>query len=120
MFKIIEKKVLNNTVSLMKIKAPIIANKAKPGQFLILRVDKDGERIPLTIADYNKENGTVTIIFQIVGATTKQLNCLNEIKFFYLLFEKRKTTIHIFYYLSFHLLFLSLSSKLKILNSFFH
>ena len=78
MFKIIEKKVLNNTVSLMKIKAPIIANKAKPGQFLILRVNKDGERIPLTIADYNKENGTVTIIFQIVGSTTKQLNHLNE------------------------------------------
>ena len=62
----------------MKIKAPIIANKAKPGQFLILRVNKDGERIPLTIADYSKENGTVTIIFQIVGSTTKQLNCLNE------------------------------------------
>ena len=78
MFKIIEKKVLNSTVSLMKIKAPIIANKAKPGQFLILRVNKDGERIPLTIADYSKENGTVTIIFQIVGSTTKQLNCLNE------------------------------------------
>ena len=78
MFKIIEKKVLNCTVSLMKIKAPIIANKAKPGQFLILRVNKDGERIPLTIADYSKENGTVTIIFQIVGSTTKQLNCLNE------------------------------------------
>lgn len=78
MFKIIKKKILNNTVSLMEIKAPIIANKAKPGQFLILRVNKDGERIPLTIADYNKEAGTVTIIFQIVGATTKQLNCLNE------------------------------------------
>lgn len=78
MFKIIKKKILNNTVSLMEIKAPIIANKAKPGQFLILRVDKNGERIPLTIADYNKKAGTVTIIFQIVGATTKSLNCLNE------------------------------------------
>lgn len=78
MFKIIKKKILNNTVSLMEIKAPIIANKAKPGQFLILRVNKDGERIPLTIADYNQETGTITIIFQIVGATTKQLNCLNE------------------------------------------
>lgn len=78
MFKIIKKKILNNTVSLMEIKAPIIANRAKPGQFLILRVDKDGERIPLTIADYNKETGTITIIFQIIGATTKNLNCLNE------------------------------------------
>lgn len=78
MFKIIKKKILNNTVSLMEIKAPIIANKAKPGQFLILRVDENGERIPLTIADYNKKKGTVTIIFQIVGATTKKLNYLNE------------------------------------------
>lgn len=78
MFKIIKKKILHSTVSLMEISAPIVANKAKPGQFLILRVDKDGERIPLTIADCNKQSGTITIIFQVVGATTKQLNSLNE------------------------------------------
>lgn len=78
MFKIIKKKFLHSTVSLMEINAPIVASKAKPGQFIILRVDKDGERIPLTIANCNKKSGTITIIFQIVGATTKQLNCLNE------------------------------------------
>lgn len=78
MFKIITKKFLHSTVSLMEINAPIVASKAKPGQFIILRVDKDGERIPLTIANCNKKSGTITIIFQIVGATTKQLNCLNE------------------------------------------
>ena len=78
MFKIKKKKILHSTVSLMEIKAPIVANKAKPGQFLILRVDKNGERIPLTISDCNKKSGTITIIFQVVGATTKQLNSLNE------------------------------------------
>ncbi|MBQ3181142.1 MAG: sulfide/dihydroorotate dehydrogenase-like FAD/NAD-binding protein [Clostridia bacterium] len=74
MFKIIEKKELNPTVTLMKIKAPLVAKKAEPGQFIILRVDKYGERIPLTIADYDRNDGTITIIFQVVGATTKALN----------------------------------------------
>lgn len=78
MYKIIEKKVLNPTVTLMKIHAPLIAKKAEPGQFIILRVDQNGERIPLTIADFDREGGTVTIIFQIVGATTEKLNHLNE------------------------------------------
>ncbi len=74
MFKIVEKKELNSTVTLMKIKAPLVAKKAQPGQFVILRVDESGERIPLTVADYDRENETITIIFQIVGATTKALN----------------------------------------------
>lgn len=74
MFKIVEKKELNPTVTLMKIKAPLVAKKAQPGQFVILRVDEAGERIPLTVADYDRENETITIIFQIVGATTKALN----------------------------------------------
>jgi ferredoxin--NADP+ reductase len=62
----------------MEIYAPFVARKALPGQFIILRVDEDGERIPLTIADYDREKGTVTIIFQIVGAGTERLNCKNE------------------------------------------
>lgn len=78
MYKIIKKRSLNPTVSLMEIDAPLVAAKAEPGQFIILRVDEDGERIPLTIADYDRDNGTVTIIFQIVGATTKKLDTLNE------------------------------------------
>ena len=78
MFKIIKKKELNPTVTLMEIDAPLIAKKAEPGQFIILRVDEAGERIPLTVADFNREKGTVTIIFQIVGATTAKLNRLNE------------------------------------------
>lgn len=78
MYLIKEKKILNPTVTLMKIYAPLIAKKAEPGQFIILRVSKDGERIPLTVADYDRENGTITIIFQIVGATTMKLNMLNE------------------------------------------
>lgn len=78
MFKIIRKKRLNPTVTLMDIRAPLIARKAEPGQFIILRVDEAGERIPLTIADYDREKGTVTIIFQIVGATTEKLNHLEE------------------------------------------
>ncbi|MEG2813461.1 MAG: sulfide/dihydroorotate dehydrogenase-like FAD/NAD-binding protein [Oscillospiraceae bacterium] len=78
MNKIILKKRLNDTVTLMEISAPLIAKKAQPGQFIILRVDEDGERIPLTVADYNRQNGTITIIFQIVGATTQKLNQLNE------------------------------------------
>ena len=78
MYKILRKKVLNTTVTLMDVEAPLIAKKAEPGQFIILRVDEAGERIPLTIADYDREAGTITIIFQIVGATTEKLNQLNE------------------------------------------
>lgn len=78
MYKILKKEVLNPTVTKMVIDAPLIAKKAEPGQFVILRTDADGERIPLTVADYDRENGTVTIIFQIVGATTNQLNSFNE------------------------------------------
>ena len=78
MYRIKRKKELNPTVTLMEVSAPLVAKKAQPGQFIILRVDEDGERIPLTIADYNREEGTVTIIFQIVGATTEKLNHLNE------------------------------------------
>ncbi len=78
MYKIVKKESLNSTVTLMEIEAPFVAAKAQPGQFIILRVDEDGERIPLTIAGYDRENGTVTIIFQIVGATTEALNHKNE------------------------------------------
>ena len=81
MYKIVRKKSLNPTVTLMDIEAPLIAKKAKPGQFIILRVNEDGERIPLTIAGYDRENGTVTIIFQVVGATTTLLNHKNEGEF---------------------------------------
>lgn len=78
MYKILKKKVLNPTVTLMEIDAPLVAKKAEPGQFIILRVDENGERIPLTVADFDREKGTVTIIFQIVGATTELLNHKNE------------------------------------------
>ena len=78
MYTIVKKESLNPTVTRMVIDAPLIAKKAQPGQFVILRVDEDGERIPLTVADYDREAGTVTIIFQIVGATTEKLNHLNE------------------------------------------
>ena len=78
MYRIVRKKVLNPTVTLMEVEAPFVAKKAEPGQFIILRVDNEGERIPLTIADYNREKGTITIIFQIVGASTYKLNALNE------------------------------------------
>lgn len=74
MYKIVEKKILNPTVIQFLIEAPLVANKAKPGQFIILRVDEDGERIPLTVAGVNKEKGIVKIIFQIAGATTKKLS----------------------------------------------
>lgn len=74
MYKIVEKKILNPTVIQLYIEAPLVANKAKPGQFIILRVDEDGERIPLTVAGVNKNNGTVKIIFQVVGGTTKKLS----------------------------------------------
>lgn len=73
MYQIVKKQVLNPTVVLLVIDAPLVAKKAQPGQFIILRVDDTGERIPLTIADYDRELGTVTIIFQIVGVTTKLL-----------------------------------------------
>ena len=78
MYKITRKKELNSTVTLMDIEAPAVARKAEPGQFIILRVDEEGERIPLTVADFDREAGTVTIIFQIVGATTEKLNHLSE------------------------------------------
>lgn len=78
MYKIIEKKKLNSTVTMMKIYAPLVAKKAEPGQFIILRVNEEGERIPLTIADYDRINGLITIIFQIVGGTTMELDLLQE------------------------------------------
>ena len=78
MYRIVKKRVLNPTVSLMETKAPAVARKAEPGQFIILRVDGEGERIPLTIADFDREAGTVTIIYQVVGATTEKLNHKEE------------------------------------------
>ena len=78
MYRIVKKRELNPTVTLMEVEAPMVARKCEPGQFIILRVDADGERIPLTIADYDREKGTVTIIFQIVGATTEKLNHKKE------------------------------------------
>ena len=77
MYKILEKQELNSTVTRMKILAPLVASKALPGQFIILRVSDKGERIPLTISDYDREEGSISIIFQIVGATTLELNNLN-------------------------------------------
>ena len=74
MYRIVDKNVLNPTVVQLWIEAPLVANKARPGQFIILRVDEDGERIPLTVAGVNKDNGTVKIIFQVVGGTTKKLS----------------------------------------------
>ncbi len=76
MFKIVEKTPLNPTVTKMVIEAPLVAKKAQPGQFIIVRPFEDSERIPLTIADFHREAGTVTIIFQIVGGTTMELNQL--------------------------------------------
>ena len=78
MYKIVKKEILNTTVTKMEIHAPFVAAKAEPGQFIILRVDEEGERIPLTVAGYDRKNGTVTIIFQIVGATTARLNAKEE------------------------------------------
>lgn len=77
MYEILEKKVLSPNEKLMVLRAPLIARKAKAGQFIILRIDEQGERIPLTIADYNREEGTITIIFLEVGKSTKQLGRLN-------------------------------------------
>ncbi len=78
MFRIIKKEVLNPSVTLMELEAPYIAKKAKPGQFIIFRVDEKGERVPLTIADHDSEKGTITLIFQIVGLSTQKLNALQE------------------------------------------
>ena len=78
MYQILEKRSLNPTVTLMRIHAPAVAKKAEPGQFVILRTDERGERIPLTVADFDREGGSVTVIFQIVGATTEKLNHMEE------------------------------------------
>ena len=78
MYKIVRRKSLKPTVTQLEIEAPLVARKAKPGQFIIMRVDEDGERIPLTVAGVNPEEGTVKIIFQVVGATTELLNHKNE------------------------------------------
>ena len=78
MFRIVRKEELRPTVTLYEIEAPLVAKKAQPGQFIILRLDEKGERIPITINDYNPEKGTVTIIVQTVGATTEKLKRLNE------------------------------------------
>lgn len=81
MYKIIKKEVLNPQITLMEVEAPYVAKKVRAGQFIILRVDELGERIPLTVADYNREKGTVTIIFQAIGKSTKMLAQLNEGEF---------------------------------------
>ncbi|MEZ4508603.1 MAG: sulfide/dihydroorotate dehydrogenase-like FAD/NAD-binding protein [Eubacteriales bacterium] len=78
MYRIVTKRALHDTVTLMEVEAPYIAKKAKPGQFVILRVDENGERIPLTVAGTDPARGTVTIIFQKVGYTTRRMDCLNE------------------------------------------
>ena len=78
MYKIVKKEQLNKSVIKMEILAPYVAKKAEPGQFVILRATEDGERIPLTVADYDREKGTVTVIFQVVGATTEELSHINE------------------------------------------
>ncbi len=72
-YKIVEKKMLNPTVFLMEVEAPLVARKAEPGQFIILRIDEFGERVPFTVADFDREKGTITIIVQIVGKTTRDL-----------------------------------------------
>lgn len=78
MFRIVKKEILNPAVKLLEVEAPYIARKAEPGQFIILRINEDGERIPLTIADYDRDRGTVTIIFQEVGKTTRILGSLEQ------------------------------------------
>ena len=77
MYEIIEKKDLCENIVLMKIKAPLIAKKAQPGQFIIFRIDDKGERVPLTINDYDRDGGTITIVFQKIGVSTKRLDMLN-------------------------------------------
>ena len=74
MYRIVNKEALKPTVILYEIEAPMVAKKAQPGQFIILRVDENGERVPITIHDYDREKGTVTIIVQTVGATTEKLS----------------------------------------------
>lgn len=76
MYEILKKEILSDNVKLMEIKAPLVAKKALAGQFIILRIDEEGERIPLTIADYDRKKGTITVIFMEVGKTTKQLGTL--------------------------------------------
>ena len=78
MYKIVRREELNPAVTRIEVEAPFVAKKAKPGQFIILRVDEEGERVPFTIAGTDKEKGTVTIIFQILGATTEKLNHVKE------------------------------------------
>ena len=78
MYRIVEKTSLNPTVTKMVVEAPLVARKALPGQFVILRAGEDSERIPLTVADYDRAGGTVTVIFQVVGAGTMELNALTE------------------------------------------
>lgn len=78
MFRIVRKEVLNPSVKLLEIEAPYVARKAEPGQFIMLRINEEGERIPLTIADYDRDLGTVTIIFQEVGKTTRLLGTLEK------------------------------------------
>ncbi len=78
MYRVVKRRELNPTVTLLEILAPMVARKAKPGQFIILRVDEEGERIPLTVADTDREAGTVTVIFQVVGGTTEKLNHVTE------------------------------------------
>ncbi len=78
MYEIVARRELNPTVTMITVYAPYAARKAEPGQFIILRVDENGERIPLTIADFDREAGTITVIYQIVGATTKKLDALRE------------------------------------------
>ena len=80
MYRILKKRPLHDTVTLMEIEAPHVARKARPGQFIIFRIDEEGERIPLTIAGYDRQKGSVTIIFQKVGATTRRLGELNDAK----------------------------------------
>ena len=78
MYKVVRRRSLKPTVTQIEVEAPLVARKAKAGQFIILRVDEDGERIPLTVAGTNKEDGTVKVIFQVVGATTEKLNRVME------------------------------------------
>lgn len=78
MFKIVEKRALADNIYLLRIEAPRVANSAQPGQFVIVRVDEHGERVPLTIADYDKEDGTVTIVVQTIGVSTRKLCALSE------------------------------------------
>ena len=81
MYKIVKKRVLNPTVTMLDIYAPLVAKKAQAGQFIILRVDEEGERIPLTVAGYDRAAGTVKIIFQVVGGTTMRLNAKQEVEY---------------------------------------